>query len=188
MAYCAYCGSYTSAASYAPCASCGNPTNGAPARPARVTSSTAMVLSVTAGGCLVLFFAAILASVAIPNLMVATERARQRRTMADMRTLATAIEEYAKDHNGDYPGGTRAIDLQATLVPTYARELPVVDGWGSDYWYTHTDAQYVLTSLGDDGEADENVHLSSPLATQNADRDIILVNGKFMQYPERLQP
>lgn len=147
-----------------------------------------IVLAVGGGGCVVLVLAGLLASVAIPNLVIAQERAQQKRTMADMRTLAVAIEEYAKDHNGDYPAGTSAAELRAALVPTYARTLPTTDGWGNDYWYTHTDAQYVLTSLGDDGEADPNVDLSSPLATQTANRDIILVNGRFMQYPERLQP
>ena len=39
----------------------------------------------------------ILAAIAIPNLLNAVQRGKQKRSMSDMRTLATAIESYAVD-------------------------------------------------------------------------------------------
>src|SRR6476660_5345415 len=47
----------------------------------------------------------ILAAIAIPNLLNAVQRGKQKRTMSDMRTMATAIEAYAVDNNV-YPQGT----------------------------------------------------------------------------------
>ena len=44
----------------------------------------------------------ILAAIAIPNLLNAVQRGKQKRTMSDMRALATAIEAYAVDNN-NYP-------------------------------------------------------------------------------------
>ena len=41
----------------------------------------------------------LLAAVAIPNLLNAVQRGKQKRTMADMRALATAIESYAVDND-----------------------------------------------------------------------------------------
>src|SRR5437867_7536931 len=41
----------------------------------------------------------ILAAIAIPNLLNAVQRGKQKRSMADMRSLATAIEAYAVDNN-----------------------------------------------------------------------------------------
>src|SRR6185369_8263053 len=41
----------------------------------------------------------ILAAIAIPNLLNAVQRGKQKRTMSDMRTMATAIEAYAVDNN-----------------------------------------------------------------------------------------
>ena len=41
----------------------------------------------------------ILAAIAIPNLLTAMQRAKQKRTMADMRTIATAWEARATDVN-----------------------------------------------------------------------------------------
>src|SRR5437763_1331013 len=41
----------------------------------------------------------ILAAIAIPNLLTAMQRSKQKRTMADMRTIATAWEARATDTN-----------------------------------------------------------------------------------------
>src|ERR1700704_2238101 len=41
----------------------------------------------------------ILAAIAIPNMLTALQRSRQKRTMADMRTIATAWEARATDVN-----------------------------------------------------------------------------------------
>jgi type II secretion system protein G len=50
---------------------------------------------------------AILAAIAIPNFLEAQTRAKISRVKADLRTIATAIESYAVDHNDvppDYDG------------------------------------------------------------------------------------
>ena len=39
----------------------------------------------------------IIAAIAIPNLLNAINRGRQKRSMADLRTVGTAIEAYAVD-------------------------------------------------------------------------------------------
>ena len=83
----------------------------------------------------------ILAAIAIPNLLNAVQRGKQKRTMSDMRALATAIEAYAVDNNV-YPAATctagiyttTAVTLATTsftnLTPTYIAQPPKVDGWG----------------------------------------------------------
>src|SRR5450759_4697941 len=88
----------------------------------------------------------ILAAIAIPNLLSAVQRGKQKRTMADMRTLATAIEAYAVDNN-NYVAGTCAAGLFtdvgtpttdtsfSALTPTYIAAAPKKDGWGHSYVY-----------------------------------------------------
>src|SRR6266571_4979847 len=84
----------------------------------------------------------ILAAIAIPNLMTAMQRAKQKRTMADMRTIATAWEARATDTNRYNAAGAitaittcnNSIDyhgLTGALSPTYARLMPLHDGWGN---------------------------------------------------------
>src|ERR1700688_301014 len=74
----------------------------------------------------------ILAAIAIPNLLSAVQRGRQKRSMSDMRTLATAVESYSVDNNvyptascasNVYSGGAPGTILSDTsfslLIPTY---------------------------------------------------------------------
>jgi general secretion pathway protein G len=89
----------------------------------------------------------ILAAIAIPNLLNAVQRGKQKRSMSDMRALATAIEAYAVDNNA-YPaattcaGGiytTTAVVLStgsfSNLSPTYIAQAPKIDGWGTFLLY-----------------------------------------------------
>ena len=65
----------------------------------------------------------IIVAIAIPNLLNAIQRAKQKRTMADMRSAGTAAEAYAVDFN-HYPaaaGYTRATFRAAPRRPDRAR-------------------------------------------------------------------
>src|SRR6267378_2262132 len=101
MQYCAYCGNSVEAVSYAPCPRCGNPTNGSPrpavARRGKITAITVVIVVVV-----LLVIAGIIAAIAIPDLLTALQLSNQKRTMADIRSLATAMESYASDNN-EYP-------------------------------------------------------------------------------------
>ncbi len=111
----------------------------------------------------------------VPALFAPDPRKQQQRTMADMRAIAAALERHRADR-GSYPAGT--------ALPA---ALPAADRWGTDFRYEATPERYVLTSAGEDREFQEKVDLTSRMATANYGRDIVLVNGRFMQYPEGLQ-
>ena len=79
----------------------------------------------------------ILAAIAIANYLNALARARQKRTMADMRTIALAWEARQAEKGSYSPAGfsfptidVTFTDLEQSLAPTYIRALPKVDGWG----------------------------------------------------------
>src|SRR2546430_2975901 len=80
----------------------------------------------------------ILAAIAIPNLLTAMQRSKQKRTMADMRTIATAWEARATDVNRYNAAGTTLptgsvtiSNLVSFLSPTYVKTFPQKDGWGT---------------------------------------------------------
>jgi len=140
----------------------------------------------------------ILAAIAIPNLLTAMQRSKQKRTMADARTIATAWEARATDVNRynaagfTLPGQTISIDnLSSFLSPTYVRTFPARDGWGTPWemdsdqaWAAATAAQvYVIRSYGKNGLSDTVVDG----ATTNFDCDIVYSNGTFLTYPEGVQ-
>ena len=138
----------------------------------------------------------ILAAIAIPNLISAVQRGKQKRTMADMRAFATAIEAYAVDNN-EYPAGACPEGFLlpygtpvsggnlAALAPTYIGQLPVNDGWGRSYLYAVSTPRdrYNLVSLGRDGQP------GAPKCgtTTDFNDDIIYANGAFLQWPEGTQ-
>ncbi len=61
---------------------------------------------------------AILASILFPVFAKAREKARQTTCTSQVRQLATAIQMYAQDNNGKYPGCTTASSW-VTLIDTY---------------------------------------------------------------------
>src|SRR4051794_14793261 len=83
----------------------------------------------------------ILAAIAIPNLLTAMQRSKQKRTMADMRSIATAWEARATDLNKynaagvlTYPStGVTVGNLNTYLAPTYIKSFPQKDGWGNSW-------------------------------------------------------
>lgn len=100
----------------------------------------------------VLAGAAALSIPLISNQLNAVERWRQKRTMGDLRTIATAIESYSIDATF-YPLAETMEQLAALTEPTYIKELPLTDGWGQpfEYWVLGRD-HYILRSSGGDRE------------------------------------
>jgi general secretion pathway protein G len=143
----------------------------------------------------------ILAAIAIPNLLNAVQRGKQKRTMSDMRALATAIEAFAVDNNvyptavSACPGGLfttigTAVDNNSftLLSPTYIAQPPKVDGWGRFFLYNVDGPKnnYNITSYGRDG-------IAGPIAagqcgtTTDFNDDIMYGNGTFLLWPEGSQ-
>jgi type II secretion system protein G len=138
----------------------------------------------------------ILAAIAIPNLLNAVQRGKQKRTMSDMRALATAIEAYAVDNNS-YPAAACATGVYTTLTvtlatnsfsnlsPTYIAQAPKIDGWGEFLQYG-SDApgnSYAIAS----GGRNKTVTAAVCGTTTNFNDDIYYSNGTFIQWPEGTQ-
>ncbi|MEO8381990.1 MAG: prepilin-type N-terminal cleavage/methylation domain-containing protein [Acidobacteriota bacterium] len=144
----------------------------------------------------------ILAAIAIPNLLTALQRSRQKRSMADMRTIATAWEARATDTNGyaaagvtlTWPDPTQDVGvLESTLSPTYVKKFPLYDGWGVRFQVGYDPRNYSIESLGADGSTgtgdngDGTSSTTGPVITGDFDCDIIFSNGNFVVYPEGIQ-
>jgi general secretion pathway protein G len=117
----------------------------------------------------------IIAAIAVPQLMDAMDRGRQRRSMADMRAVATANGVHRLDL------GTYAATLAALATQGYMQVAPNTDGWGNAYVYTTGADTFTITSNGSDG----NPGPAAPVPWVNApyDPDIILTLGQFVQSP-----
>ncbi|MHB8798774.1 MAG: prepilin-type N-terminal cleavage/methylation domain-containing protein [Thermoanaerobaculia bacterium] len=141
----------------------------------------------------------IIVAIAIPNLLNAIQRAKQRRSMGDIRTTATAMEAYAVDLNRYPPAAAYTLPSTAAVTatlgqisnyvsPTYIKQVPLADGWNS--WFLgstdSTGSIYALASSGRDGTMQKTSGtLLGPTTDFNA--DIVYVNGSFVQWPEGVQ-
>ena len=126
----------------------------------------------------------IIAAIAIPNLLNAMERARQKRTMSAMRGISEGIEIYEQDHSffPNYAGVP--VSALADDISLYVRPFDPKDGWNRTLWYEAGGDYYTLTSFGSDG-FDDGVH---PLGTTvYFDCDILFSAGVFIQWPDGVQ-
>ena len=118
----------------------------------------------------------ILVAIVVPALLTAVNRARQRRSMADMNNLAKANGMVHVDSG-------RFVAALANLQPTYMLIAPVNDAWGTPYNYVPGGNQltYVLTSFGRDGAAGPAP--PNPWFADPFEPDIIMNTGQFTQNP-----
>lgn len=120
----------------------------------------------------------ILSAIAIPNFLTAMQRAKQKRTMAEIRTMAKEPDAYYAT-NARYP---------ETLAGTKD------DAWGNPLYYTCISEEekrcigYGIVSAGKDGQFEhERAADYTEARTTKFDADIVYVNGAFLQYPEGVQ-
>jgi len=88
----------------------------------------------------------ILAAIAIPNMLDAIERSRQKKSVAEIRTMVIAMQTFAVDYGG-YPNSSHNGKLYLTLptildtdgasifIPSYIQRFPEFDGWNQPYYY-----------------------------------------------------
>jgi len=142
----------------------------------------------------------IIAAIAMGNYFNAVHRAKQKKTMSDMRNIAVAWEARAVDtrqYNAsgaialpddtlDYPG------LHHMLTPTYFRDFPRTDGWGFPLEFRIDSpvgsgtpaAGYAIRSPGRDGKFGDP-YAGGP--TTDYDCDIVYFGGQFVVWPEGVQ-
>lgn len=140
---------------------------------------------------------AILAGMAIANYFGALTRAKQKRTVSDIRTIALAWEARANEtHSYVSAGYSYPVDnpityatLKQLLVPAYTKTLPEVDGWGRPLQFaavpdTEGRGTYSIRSAGRDGIYAESYTLGM---TNDPDCDIVYSDGNFISYPDTVQ-
>ena len=134
----------------------------------------------------------VLAAIAIANYLNAVARARQKRTMADIRTIAQAWEQRNAE-KGSYTAAGFSVptavipfdSLEQDLTPNYIRIMPKVDGWGRPFEFAATGRVYSIRSPGRDGTYEGTTYVEGE--GDDPDCDIVYSNGRFVRYPAGIQ-
>ena len=148
----------------------------------------------------------ILAALLIPNAIAAMQKAKQKGTMKDIQTIATALTDYITD-NGIAPENAGEITptLQTSLSALYLKICPTEDQWGNLLLVNSgqplgTEVRgitfggrddFVVESLGrdnvDDGrvynEADPESGMYLVTNMSSFNNDLVIFNGSWIVGP-----
>jgi hypothetical protein len=114
------------------------------------------------------------------DLEAAVQRSKQKRTAADLQTLAVSVEAYAIDHDDLYPATMNLDNLAKLVTPTYLRSMVRLDGWGKEYIYLSDTKHYRVLSAGPDGRLSRD---SQRVGVREGDfgDDLIFEDGEFVR-------
>ena len=143
----------------------------------------------------------IIAIFVIPNFLDSLNKAKQKRTMADIHETGTAMVSWIAGQMGaaaagaqsialsSYGDGIAAEDLEALLVPHYIAHLPRHDAWGHDFeYFLKTESLLagrvmLIRSAGFDGVFSDDTYEFAPFVTTDFDQDIVWADGIFVRWP-----
>lgn len=146
----------------------------------------------------------IIAAILIPNLLDALQKAKQKRTVGNIRNVGVSWFSWLTDQASAASAGAAtfdfealdpisAEDLRATLFPAvgtrYSSEIPDRDGWGHplEYaWRDSADAPSIgIRSLGRGNAVgpETNPYPIQGFVATDYNQDIVWADGFFVHYP-----
>jgi prepilin-type N-terminal cleavage/methylation domain-containing protein len=146
----------------------------------------------------------IIAALLIPNFLDALQKAKQKRTVADMRNAGTAMFSWLTDQVGAAAAGAAATEvdlskyssvstdiLTSVLVPQYLQAVPAKDGWKQDFkYYLETTSVLqpnvmAIFSGGRDKSAPGSTYTVTGFDPTDYDQDIVWADGFFVRWPQK---
>ncbi len=155
----------------------------------------------------------IIAALLIPNFLDALHKAKQKRTMGDMKDMGTAWFSWLTDQFGaaaaagstasssvslaaDFDRGS----LISQLTPQYIQEIKAKDAWGNTYQYCRPGTVSatiqrgaVQSALGiiSEGRKTQSITCGTtvtagPFTPTDYDQDIVWSDGFFIRYPQKV--
>ena len=144
----------------------------------------------------------VLATMLIPNLMDALQKAKQKRTVADIQVTGISLMAWLTDQAGagaaglggtiamvDYPVITHE-DLTAYLVDRYIQEVPLRDGWKHPFDYRldplARNVAFAIRSAGRDSAFSADTYTALPFDPTDYNQDIVWADGFFVRWPQKV--
>ena len=149
----------------------------------------------------------IIAALLIPNFLDALQKAKQKRSVSDLRNTGTALMSWLTDQEAAAAAGTTVTnkvtlasygaavpysEIEDVLEPQYMNEVPERDGWKQPYHFRMNDNFNVRTiiliaSSGQNGTgapaADYTPGAFDPTDYQ---QDIVWADGFFVRWPSKI--
>jgi type II secretory pathway pseudopilin PulG len=125
----------------------------------------------------------IFAAIAVPNFLNARQRAKRKRTIADMQTVGSLLERY-RTEKGYFP----EVRTMEELAGVYSEaERLRRDGWDREYRISSAIEGWALASAGKDGKWEyDDPRAYQKGTTRSYDSDIVLSDEGFIRAPEEI--
>lgn len=124
----------------------------------------------------------LIVAIAIPALVFALDRSKQRVTLSDMRMVAGALMAYNLDVSTFPNNNLTSAELMVILEPFAGPSLPEQDRWGHDFgYYLDPEKDYVLESFGRDGIDGTDIDF---LTRNDFNLDLVHSHGSFVASPD----
>jgi prepilin-type N-terminal cleavage/methylation domain-containing protein len=148
----------------------------------------------------------IIAALLIPNFLDALQKAKQKRTVADIRNTGTAMFSWLTDQVGAAAAGAASTEvdlssygsakipldvLATTLTPQYLQSVPSQDGWKNQYdYYLNTGNPLAanvmaIRSTGRNAKASTSKYTVTAFDPTDYDQDIAWADGFFVRWPQK---
>lgn len=154
----------------------------------------------------------IIAAILIPNFLDSLQKAKQKRTMGDVRDSGTAWFAWLTDQYGaaaaagatatagkySMPSMINYASVASALVPQYIQELPEKDAWGNKLVWCRQQPYAALfqnpnvMAIGSTGRDGQPTHAvcgtvitSGFFDPTDYDQDIVWADGFFVRYPRK---
>jgi general secretion pathway protein G len=142
--------------------------------------------------------------VLLPYYLETLQKAKQRKTMANVNSIGKAMMNWMTDQAGAAAAGASTTDimdlenfnavtheeLDAIMVPIYLANIPASDGWGSELEYFlkvvdfNAEDASGIRSPGSDGIFDGTTYSMAPFVSTDYKQDIVWADGLFVRWPQ----
>lgn len=148
----------------------------------------------------------IIAALLLPNFLESLQKAKQKRSMGQIKIVGLAMMAWLTDQAGgaaaagastvakidlsDIPSVTHG-ELTDVLVPAYIQEVPETDAWYEPYdFHLSVEDPYgqnvlAARSLGRDRIAEGTEYEVGAFEPTDYDRDLVWVDGGFARWPQK---
>src|SRR5688572_28964175 len=145
----------------------------------------------------------IIVSMLIPNLLDAMQKAKQKRTIADVRITGTAMFSWLTDQVGaaaagqantsvvlaSYGSPRPVAALESLLTPSYLQAVPPIDGWKFPYEYylktgslVHERQIMLIRSQGRNKTFEGDEYTVTSFDSTDYDQDIVWADGFMVRW------
>ena len=143
----------------------------------------------------------IIAAILIPNFLDSLQKAKQKRTMGDMKDTGTAMFSWMTDQFGAAAAAgqtkytlptTEWTGIATELAPQYIQQVPLEDAWNGTYKYcraanvlTATSAIGIISSGRDGSSIACGSVTAGTFEPTDYDQDLVWADGHFVHYPQK---